>query len=266
MSIAQISNNYQVGRGEAYFAPFVSGNGASGVPGGESFLGDVNALSVTLKATLLDHYQSTGGVKTIDQSATIQSDSSGSLVTENINTANLALFFFGTTSAVTTTAATVAAEVMPTIVQGLYYNVGVTPTDPVGVKGLNPATPVVLTSNPSGTTYVAGTDYLVDYPHGRIYIIPGGAITAGTTPLVTYTKLAASKPRVISGTTPIEGALHYLGVNSVGNNLDYYMPWVKLTPNGSFELIGDKFAMLTFDLKVLKKGTLPSLFIDGQPA
>lgn len=261
MTLAVLNNNYTVGRGEVYFAQFAPG---TQTPGGEAFFGDCNGASLTMKATQLDHYQSTGGVKTVDQSATIQNDSSGSVMTENISVPNLALFFFGSSQTVTTTSGAVASEVLPPVIPGLYYQLGATASDPVGIRGLDAGTPALVKSNDGVTIYVAGTDYNVDYARGRIYIIPGGAIASASLPKVSYTKLATSRNRVISGQTPIEGAIRFLAANTVGVNQDHYLPWVKVTPNGSFELIGDKYAQMQFDLKILRKGNLPMLFIDGQ--
>ena len=46
---------------------------------------------------------------------------------------------------------------------------------------------VVVTSSPAGTTYVEGTDYVVDYSAGLIMLPPsGGAIAAAATVLVSY--------------------------------------------------------------------------------
>lgn len=257
-----VTNNYTVGRGTVYFAPFVAG---TQTPQGEAFLGDCNALSVTIKATQLDHYQSTGGVKTIDQSATIQSDSSGSLATENASNANLALFFFGAEETVTTVAATVTDEVVSKVVPGLFYQLG-TAADPVGARGLDDTTAIIVKSSDSITTYAAGTDYVMDYVLGRLQVVSGGAIVSGSDLKVTYKTKVTTRNRVISGETPIEGQLRFISDNTVGEDKDMLIPWVKLSPNGNHELIGDKYTALTFDLKVLKKTGLPSLYIDGRAA
>jgi hypothetical protein len=263
MTAASIVNNYKVGRGEVYFAQFGAG---TQVPGGERFFGDCNALAATIKATQLDHYQSTGGVKTIDQSATIQSDSSGALTTENISNENLALFFFGSSETITTTAVTVTDEVVGPVIPGLYYQVGMTAADPVGARGLDSTTAVTVKDSTGTTTYVSGTDYTFDYVLGRLYVIPGGSIVSGSSIKATYKTAAASRPRVISGQTPIEGALRFISANTVGDDKDMYIPWVKMTPNGSYELISDKYAALQFDLKILRKSGLPSVYFDGRPS
>lgn len=246
--LTPVTNNYTVGKGLVFFDQFAPGTYNKQ---GERFFGDCKGLNVAVKSTQLDHYQSTGGVKVLDQSATIQGDASGQLMTEQNSPENMALFFFGTPSTVAQTAATVANEVIASATPGLYYQLGATVAQPMGVQNLNSGTPAVVKDSAAVTTYVAGTDYAIDYPTGRIQVLVGGAITAGQGLKVTYTTLATSKSRIISGTTPIEGALRFVPVNVTGTQRGLYMPWVKLIPNSSYELIGDKFIEMTFDLKVL---------------
>ena len=55
---------------------------------------------------------------------------------------------------------------------------------------------VAVTSNPAGTTYVAGTDYTLDAVNGAITIVPtgsGGHITAGASVLITFDYADPSK-------------------------------------------------------------------------
>lgn len=247
--LTPITEVYTVGKGLVFFNQFAP-NTQVGI--GEDFLGDCKGLNVTVKSTQIDHYQSTGGVKTLDQSATIQADSSGQLMTENNSPANMARFFFGTASTVAQTAAAVASASLATpVIPGLYYQIGATVSNPMGVQNLDPATPIVVKDAAGVTTYVAGTDYAVDYPTGRIQILVGGAIVAGTIPKVAYSTKASSKNLVLSGTTPLEGSLRFVSNNITGTQRMLLLPWVKLIPNGTYELIGDKFIEMTFDLKVL---------------
>ena len=43
------------------------------------------------------------------------------------------------------------------------------------------------------------------------------------------------------------------------------MPLVELSPNGDFDLKGDTWRQIPFNLKVLKRGSLAALYIDGVP-
>lgn len=61
----------------------------------------------------------------------------------------------------------------------------------LGNKNIIPGT-VVVTSNPAGTTYVEGTDYVIDYELGKIRAIAAGAIDANDV-LVDYSYHATRK-------------------------------------------------------------------------
>ena len=55
---------------------------------------------------------------------------------------------------------------------------------------------VVVTSNPAGTTYVAGTDYTLDAVNGAVTLVPtgsGGHITAGASVLIAFNYADPSK-------------------------------------------------------------------------
>jgi hypothetical protein len=259
-------NNYTLGRGVLFFAPFLPG---TQTPSGERDFGDVNSIDITFKTTDLDHYSSRAGVKELDQSITLQVDRTGSFTTENINSDNLALFFLGSASKITQSADTVTAEVTADVEPGLYYQLGATAENPVGNRGLDPATPIVVTGSISSPpTYVVEEDYTIDYDLGRLYIVPGGAITGGLSIKSTYDLLAGSRDAVISSNVPIEGQLRFIAFNPTGTDDDALMPWVRITPNSNLSLIGDKFTALQFDLKVLKKTSQnqEALYIDGRVA
>ncbi|CAG0933621.1 hypothetical protein TFLX_03136 [Thermoflexales bacterium] len=122
---------------------------------------------------------------------------------------------------------TIAAEALPELVASGVFDFGVTDVSPfrlyferfVGETGytttvsgeeidlgdadsegwvalaqqrMNPGSAVV-TSSPAGTTYVEGTDYVVDYANGRLMRITGSGIPAAATLLVSYTYTAIRK-------------------------------------------------------------------------
>ena len=51
---------------------------------------------------------------------------------------------------------------------------------------------VTITSNPAGTTYAEGTDYILDYELGKIYFLAAGSIGANDI-LASYTYHASRK-------------------------------------------------------------------------
>ena len=76
---------------------------------------------------------------------------------------------------------------------------------------------------------------------------------------------ASTRDRVISRGQTVEGSLRYLANNPAGANIDYFMPWVKITPNGDFSLKGDEWQTVPFNIEILKKGDLEAIYVDGRP-
>lgn len=132
----------------------------------------------------------------------------------------------------------------------------------------NTAVSGAVLSGGTGTSYLEGTDYTMDYTNGFLLIKDGGAIVDDTDITVAYETLSSSRSRVISGSTPVEGALIYVANNPKGKNISYYMPYVKVTPNGDYALKGDEWQTLPLNLEILKplSGVAEAIYADGAPA
>lgn len=117
----------------------------------------------------------------------------------------------------------------------------------------------------SGTAYVLGTDYDVDLTLGRIEILDGGAIVEGTDVEVFYALAASSRSRIISGSAPVQGQLRYVARNPKGENIDYLMPKVNISPNGDYALKGDDWQTIPFNLEILKKDGYEAIYAEGRP-
>ena len=254
-----MSSNYTLGKGEVHFGQFVSG---TQVPRGERFFGDVRALSVTAEQENLDHFSSTRGIRTKDASVVLQLDYSGSFETENISAENLALFFLGESLTTTATSTPVVGEALADVEKGLSYQLGTSSTLPAGVRKVS-----AVTVKKGASTLVAGTDYVLDATLARITILDTSVtVSNGDDLTVDYTIDASTRQRVVSKSSTIEGSLRYISYNPSGAQQDYFMPWVKITPNGDFSLIGEEWQVLGFSIEVLKKGNLEAVYIDGRPA
>lgn len=247
-----MSNNYTLGRGELHFGQFRPG---TQVPRGERYLGNSPELGFTAEQETLDHYNSDRGVRIKDESVILQLDYAGSFITDNISPENLAMFFLGEAMKLTTTAMTGEQNEFTDVEQGMSYQLGTSTASPSGVRDVE---------NVTVGAHVAGTDYVVDEALGRITILEGGGIADGETITVTYDVRASTRERVISKSDTIEGSLRFLAFNPTGKNNDYFMPWVKITPSGDFQLKGDEWQQLPFDLEILKKGSLESIYMDGR--
>lgn len=251
--------NYTYGRGEVSLAAFVAGTQN---PAGFRYVGNSPAFGFTTQSQELDHFGSDRGVAELDFSIPTQVTRSGTLTTDNISRDNLALQFFGTKATVTQSSATDVVE--PSFIgvtQGYEYQLGMTPVKPMGVRNV---TNVVV--KVGAATKTLGTDYTVDLARGLVRITEGGTIANGATVDVTYDAVASSFDQVLSGNTPFEGALMFKADNPAGENLDVFLPWVRITPNGEFALKAENaLQQLQFNMKVMKITGRSAAYINGQP-
>lgn len=129
--------NYVVGRGRLFFDKFP--DSISHVKSGERYLGDTSALETTQANTDLKHYSSETGLKVMDRSVTIQKDITGTFMCDHIGVENIAFWYAGETSDYAQAAASGIVESV-TVQPGLWYQLGVTADNPIGVSDLASAT------------------------------------------------------------------------------------------------------------------------------
>lgn len=254
---------YTLGRGELHFAQFKPG---TLTPRGELYMGNSPAFGLTATVENLDHYSSDGGVRKKDDSIMLQQDYAGSATIDNIDTDNLAIYLMGDKKTISTIETQVAAETLNAVEKGRWYQLGQDATNPTGVRAVSAVT--VKATVGASENLVPAVDYLVDPENGRIFIQPGGAITNGSSPVVAYTIGASTREQVLSAGVVIEGALRYLQKNPTaagGSQTSFYMPHVKWTPNGDFQFKGDTWQEMQFNIEIIAKGSLASIYADGAP-
>lgn len=256
-----MSNNYTLGRGEIYFAKFKPG---TQIPGGERYLGNTPELNLTIESERLDHFNSDRGVREKDDSVLLQSNRTGSLITDNVNPENIALFFLGSSMLSTVVAAVGLTSAFDDSVQGESYQLGTTDATPSGARQV---TNIVVTDDTpvTPTTFVLGTDYVEDEVLGRITVLEGGGIADGTNLRVTFDTTNSERSRIISAADTIEGSMRYIARNPKGQQFDYFMPWVQFSPNGDFAIKAEEWQQLPFNLEFLKRGSLEAIYVDGRP-
>ena len=257
--------NYTLGRGKVHFSRFKTG---TSVPAGFFYIGNTPEFSLNIESQTLDHYSSDEGIREKDDSVPLEVNRSGSLTTDNIDPKNVALFFFGDDSKVTQIVVASAEETLSDIIAGHSYKLGVTPSNPAGYFGINPTGFAVDNlTGVGGTALVSGTDYTMDFNTGVITFIAGSTLAVdGADIAVTYAVRASTRDRVISGSEPVEGAMMYITKNPKGTDCVYYLPYVKITPNGDYALKGDEWQTIPLTLEVLKPALGEAIYRDGLPA
>lgn len=256
-----MAQEYTLGRGKVHFARFKSG---TTIPDGFRYIGNTPEFSLTIEAQNLDHYSSDEGIREKDDSVPLEVNRSGSLTTDNIAPENVALFFFGEASTITQAAVAAAPEIIQDVRLNHSYKLGSTPLNPAGVFGIN-ATGLAAELSPAGTALVLGTDFTVDLNSGIVTFLPGGLVTEGVDVEITYAVRASTRTRVISGSEPVEGAMMYVTKNPKGADCTYYLPYVKITPNGDYALKGDEWQQIPLTLEVLKLEGREAIYRDGVP-
>lgn len=265
-----IDNNYTLGRGEVYFDPFLPGTQTPS--GSERYLGNTPEFNITFESENLDHYSSDRGIREKDRSVILQINRTGSLITDNVSAENIALFFFGSASALTVAQTTVASEQIGVtgigVELGMFYQLGVSSANRTGHRGIiHPGTgPTAFTITNGATPLVLGTDYVIDADLGRIEILPTAPnVDDGDVLTVGYTAAASTRTRVISGSAPIKGAIRYIAFNPEGADYDYYLPSVSLSPNGDYALKAEEWQQIPFSVEILKPANGEAIYIDGRP-
>ncbi len=252
--------NYTLGRGEVHFAAFAPG---TQVAGGFRFIGNCPEFTLTREEETLEHYSSTGGIRVKDDEVTLQLDTSGSIVCDDVDPKNIAMFLYGTVATITTSSATGTVNTFNLIEKGLSYQLGVTPSTPTGVRSV--ASVVVNRVTPAAVL-VLGTDYSLDAELGVVTLLASGVtLTNGQNISVTFNVAAGTRLQVAAGQSAVEGALRFVSYNPKGLRFDYYMPWVKLSPNGDLSLIGDEWQSINLNVEALKLGALATVYVDGRP-
>lgn len=263
------SENYTLGRGEVYFAPFAPNTTN---PMGERYFGNTPEFNLSVESEILDHFSADTKIREKDRSAVLQVNRSATLMTDDIDAENLELFFLGADSTVTQTQTGITNEQVGLtgigVTKGEFYQLGTNAARPTGARSIIfPGTGgTAFALNKGATPLVAGTDFLLNAELGRIQILPGSTtVVNGDILTANYTIAASTRMRVISGNNPIRGQLRYIAQNGEGSQIDYLMPSVMIRPNGEFNLKGDDWQMLSFTVEVLKKQGFEAVYADGRP-
>jgi hypothetical protein len=149
-----------------------------------------------------------------------------------------------TVSGATMTGGTDMTETINNVQRGKYYQLGVTADRPQGISGLGSVS----------ITGVADSSFTVDAASGRVYILEDAPdIVDGADLDFAYGVDAGIDDIVIARGDTIEGEMTYIANNAAGKNDNYFWPYVKLTPDGDFNLKGDEWLTTTFNFEVLKR-------------
>lgn len=264
---------YVVGKGKVYFDKFTPGTKTAT---GERYLGNSPELTVSQASETLDHIDADAGLNVKDEQITISNDMTGTIALDSIEVDNVALWFGGDIERTVIAAATEIVEPDFIAKRGTWVHLGKTADNPAGTRKVVNVTVAVITppvapaTDPTVTLIDAADledNVEINLETGRIYIEPGAPlITNGTMLRVTYDQEALQTEIVISRGQEIRGSMRMISDNPVGDNKDFYWPYVKLTANGDFALKSDTWQQMSFNYEVLKRDdSTERLYIDNRP-
>lgn len=132
---------------------------------------------------------------------------------------------------------TVTAQPITAAAAGIYV--------PLGFENITAAS-VIVTNSAASTTYVEGTDYLIDYNNGYI-VTKGSAIAAASTIKVTLAYGATSGWDVTGeSVAQITGKFIFSGTNiAQKRRFKLTIPYVVLTSDKAFDFLDDKLSEFT---------------------
>ena len=206
-------------------------------------IGVVSSLELsfsTEESTLKDYRTCSGG----NYASSVDIDEANfSMTFHDYSPDNIEMAFFGTKSAIAPGAVTDESITAPSdLAAGADRYVPTT-------YPINTEQAVVVTTDPAGTTYTAGTDYEVR--SGGILILGAGSISASAALLIDYTKIAATRVEALMAAT-VEKVMIVEGLNCAqsGAPTRVTVHRAKPSPAEAFQLISDDFAAATLNGKM----------------
>ena len=287
---AAAKRRYVLGAGRVYFAPL----GSTGTLGGERYLGSSPGFTLDVTAEKTEVFDDDGPIADRVVDITRQVAHAFSVQCKDMTPENLALFVGGAVASQADVATAMdgaqnAANARDKIVvdaKDRFYKLGIWPVTttapartakPAGVRAISPtpADTVVSEAADGSTTKTAGTDYVVDDKHGRIYIPSGSSIAVGDTVYVEYKPIAAAAiPRVdFAEPKQIRGAIRYIE-DSANKNVpagnygnEFYAPLCTVTPGGQLQIKSrEQPQIVTLSVAVQDPSSGPSFSILQQAA
>jgi len=246
------TDDYTLGRGKVYFAELDSND----LPEGYRDLGNATEFMISVEKEELDHFSTREGLKVVDKQVVVSQKVGLTLTLDEINFENLALFFSGTSAqrdnegdaGVTGTANLTVVD------QGRWYDLydeasGVgSSTEPQGNR-IYDIGDVTIEATGGGSAMTEGTDFTVDKDLGRIFVIDGGNMDAGSYDVdIAANASSTAKVHVVKALahSGLVGALKFVQENPADEDkwTEYQFHQVRLTAEGDLSLIGDEWTTL----------------------
>lgn len=246
-------NDYTLGKGKFYFREFEPGT-QTPKAGGFRRLGNIPEASVSQNIEKLEHTSSEGGINVKDASVDTANDQNLAFTTDNVSLENLAMWFNSGVSDVIEAGGAVVDEVLGDFGADSYAQLGVSTLTPQGARNVTLVTLDGVVGVAAAAPLVLNTHYKLDAKRGLVEFL----VDDLTEVTASYTVSAGTRKVVLGGNQTIEGELKFFADNPKGTNKDTYWPYVQVSPDGDYALIGTDWQTVGFAVSVLSPA-------DGRP-
>lgn len=288
------TRRYVLGAGRVYIAPLT----AAGILGGERYLGSSPGFGLNVTSEQTEVFDDDGPIAEKVVQVVRQVAHAFSVQCKNVSPENLALFTGGAVATQADAAAAMdgdpggatpvgARDKIVVDAKDRFFKLGIYPVTtthagntvrtakPAGVRAIAAAGVVVNKDTNAGAVAAAGTDYVVDAAHGRIYIPAGSSIGDGDTIYVTYTPVAGAAIARVDFSEPkqVRGAIRYIE-DSANKNVpagnfgwEMYAPLCTIAPSGEMAVKSrENPQVITLDVAIQEPSSGPSFTMLEQAA
>jgi len=235
--------SYTIGRGKLLFKP-------DGYTGGFEDLGNCPDFKITIATDKKEHVSSRAGLQVKDLEIITKQTATGSFTLDEPNIENIKRFIMSDTGgSETQTSGNDSTAQSFTADLDHWIN--------LGKKNL---TSVVVKDSTDTTTYVEGTDYVLDKDAGLLMCLSTGSIVDNSTIHVTRTWGTATIQKAYAAkTTTVKGHVWFVGNPASGRKLEV-KGYVSLSPEGDLSLIGDDWMKFGFKMEFTANSSYTGLF------
>ena len=244
------TQDYLIGRGSVYLADMPNENT---VGSDFRFVGNTTSFKFAVDPTKKEHYASTSRFRLKDKSVVLGVDYNLEMITDNLNSENVAMFFSNQKEVLTQGSVVSGTEIIGPILAERSYQLGVSLAAPSGLMGIDTAGFGVAVS-PAGAALVDGVDYIMDFNSGMIHFLAGSALAVDAVSIdVTYAVLATTRDVVISSETQVYASVKFIADNPSGSNRNWYIPKALISPSGDYVVQSDSedWGVMTFSVEAL---------------
>lgn len=246
--MAEAPGNHVLGAGQLLFERIAQGGSRLGT-GKFRYLGNTPGFSLSQSEETLDHFDADFGTRAKDLTISLSNDTTANITCDDISAENIALWFRGEVLQQTIAQAADQTETFADVALGAVLVLGMSAELPTGAGHVS-----AVTVSKGATAVPAEGNWSVDEDAGVLTIMNDATdIIEGDELTVEYTQDAATFPLIVGRSDSVYGQLFYKDNATTGTRRDGLFPFVKITPDGDYDLKSDDWQTMSFSVEILKR-------------